>query len=104
MRRSDTSYTIFAHLLDEQSRIWGQQDNLPLQGTYPTTGWLPEEVVIDPYQIPVHDDAPSGTYKIEIGLYDGATGIRLPVVDPASQTLLGDHLLLPEEITVQVRQ
>ena len=103
MRRSDTSYTIFAHLLDEQSRIWGQQDNLPLQGTYPTTGWLPEEVVVDPYQIPVHDDAPSGTYKIEIGLYDGATGIRLPVVDPASQTLLGDHLLLPEEITVQVR-
>ena len=103
MRRSDTSYTVFTHLLDERGRLWGQQDNVPLQGTYPTAGWLPGEVVVDPYQIPLRDDAPSGSYRIEMGLYDAAMGIRLPVVDPTSQTLLGDHFLLPEGITVRAR-
>jgi hypothetical protein len=104
LRRSDTSYTVFTHLLDEHHRIWGQQDNLPVGGTYPTTGWLPGEVIVDPYQIPVRDDAPPGRYQIEVGLYDGATGLRLPVVDPTDQALLGDHLLLPEEVTVSERQ
>ncbi len=100
LRRSDTSYTVFTHLLDEQNRIWGQQDNIPVQSTYPTTGWLPEEVIVDRYQIPVREDAPPGHYRIEVGLYDAATGLRLPVVNPTNQALLGDHLLLPEEITV----
>jgi len=100
VRRMDTSYTVFTHLLDEHNRIWGQQDNLPLQGTYPTTGWLPGEVIVDEYQIPVRDDAPPGCYQIEVGLYDAATGLRLPVVDSTDQTLLGNHLLLAEEVTV----
>jgi len=100
LRRMDTSYTVFTHLLDGQSRIWGQQDNLPVQGTYPTTGWLPDEVIVDPYHIAVRDDAPPGRYQMEIGLYDAATGLRLPVVDSADETLLGDHLLLEEVVTV----
>ena len=100
IRRMDTSYTVFTHLLDENSRIWGQKDNIPVQSTYPTTGWLPGEVIVDHYEIPVRKDAPPGLYRIEIGLYDAATGIRLPVVNPADQALLGDHLLLEEEIIV----
>ncbi|MEA3345594.1 MAG: phospholipid carrier-dependent glycosyltransferase [Chloroflexota bacterium] len=101
LQRMDTSYTVFTHLLDENYRIWGQRDNIPVQGTYPTTGWLEGEVIVDEYQIPVREDASPGCYRIEIGLYDAATGIRLPVVDPADRALLGDHLLLEEEITVR---
>lgn len=103
MRRMDTSYTVFTHLLDGSSRIWGQQDNIPVQGTYPTTGWLPEEVIIDQYQIPAHDEARAGRYRIEVGLYDAATGLRLTAVDSQDQTLLGDHLLLPEVTVVERR-
>jgi hypothetical protein len=104
LRRMDTSYTVFTHLLDDQSRIWGQQDNLPVQGTYPTTGWLPGEVIVDQYQIPVRHDALSGRYQIEIGVYDAATGIRLPAVDSAEQALLGDHLLLEEVVAIGERR
>jgi len=100
LRRMDTSYTVFTHLLDEESRIWGQQDNVAVQGTYPTTGWLPGEVIVDQYQIHVRDDAAPGRYQIEIGVYDAATGIRLPVVGSADQALLGDHLLLEEVVAV----
>jgi hypothetical protein len=103
LRRTDTSYTVFTHLLDEQSRIRGQQDNTPVQGTYPTTGWLPGEVIVDAYEIPVRDDAPAGPHRIEVGVYDAATGLRLPIVDSTGQTLLGDHLLLQEVVTVRER-
>jgi len=100
VRRMDTSYTVFTHLLDEGNRIWGQQDSIPVQGSYPTTGWLPEEVIVDRYQIPVRTDAPAGPHRIEVGLYDAATGLRLPAVESREQALLGDHLLLPELLLV----
>jgi len=81
LEQMDTSYTVFTHLLDEDHRIWGQQDNPPKEGGHPTTLWMKGEVVIDSYHIPVTPDAPPGEYVIEIGLYDGATGARMPVLD-----------------------
>ncbi len=89
----DTSYKVFTHLLDSQNKIWGQQDNVPVMGARPTTGWAPGEVIVDEYSIPVAPDAPAGTYSLEVGLYDPATGRRLDLHD-AQQALIGDHLVL----------
>ena len=88
-----TSYTVFAHLLDSEERIWGQVDRVPVQGTYPTTAWLPGEVVADAYEIRLSPDAPTGRYTPEIGWYDAATGQRLAVLD-AQGNALGDRILL----------
>ncbi|MFQ6058619.1 MAG: hypothetical protein ACE5MB_07080, partial [Anaerolineae bacterium] len=96
----DISYTVFTHLLDAQQRIWGQVDNVPVQGTYPTIGWLPGEVVADEYAIPVAPDAPPGVYAIEVGMYDAATGARLPVTINGLR-VPDDRVLL--DITVDVR-
>ena len=87
-------YTVFTHLVDEKGRIWGQQDNAPVRGTCPTTGWLPGEIVIDEYAIPVQTDAPAGMYRLEVGLYEAMTGVRLPGVDAAGEELEGDRILL----------
>ncbi len=89
----DTSYTVFTHLIDEENRIWGQQDNVPKQGQHPTTLWIEGEVVTDRYDITVDPDAPPGEYVIEIGLYDAATGDRLPVLDQQG-LMLDDRILL----------
>ncbi len=89
-----TSYTVFVHLIDGQEKIWGQVDSLPVQRTRPTTGWLPGEVVADTYDIPVSRTAPPGEYAIEIGLYDAATGARLPAYDEGGQRLNADRILL----------
>lgn len=97
----ETSYKVFTHLLDSQDKIWGQQDNVPVMGTRPTTGWAPGEVILDEYSILVAPDAPTGTYSLEVGLYDPATGRRLELYD-ASQAPLGDRLRL-QEITVDRR-
>jgi 4-amino-4-deoxy-L-arabinose transferase-like glycosyltransferase len=91
----EVSYTVFTHLLDGQNMVWGQQDNLPDGGSYPTTGWSPGEVVIDRYAIPLRPDAPPGRYALEVGLYDAATGQRLPVLDESGRAV-DDRVLLAE--------
>ncbi len=84
-RPIDQSYTAFVHVLGAQfnpatnNPLWGQVDRVPREGAYPTTAWLPNEIVPDAYRVPIAPNAPAGTYQIEIGLYDPATGARLPV-------------------------
>ncbi|MCL6429591.1 MAG: glycosyltransferase family 39 protein [Anaerolineae bacterium] len=94
VRRMDTSYTVFVHLLDGREKIWGQVDSVPVHSTRPTTGWLPGEVVIDSYDVAVYPDAPPGQYVIEVGLYDAATGERLPAFDESGNHLWADRILL----------
>jgi 4-amino-4-deoxy-L-arabinose transferase-like glycosyltransferase len=89
----DASYTVFTHLLDGESRIWGQQDSVPKAGTYPTTLWVEGEVVADEYEIVVKPDAPPGQYVIEVGMYLPQSGQRLPVLDELGQ-VEGDRVLL----------
>ncbi len=92
-------YTVFVHLLDEQEKVWGQQDVQPGAGFAPTSGWQPGQVLDDRYAVPVHANAPSGTYRLEVGMYLAATGERLPVRDGEGRDL-GNRILLPT--TVQV--
>jgi hypothetical protein len=89
----DTSYTVFNHLLDEESRIWGQRDGIPGGGALPTSSWISGEYVVDEYEIPVQEDTPPGEYVLETGMYDLATMLRLPVLD-SEGAVVGDRILL----------
>jgi hypothetical protein len=75
------SYTAFVHLLDEEGRLLSQVDHVPGDGAFPTTGWLPGEVIADGYQLPLSDLGSKSVGQVEIGLYDPASGQRLPVLD-----------------------
>jgi len=99
--RMNTNYKVFTHLLDKDNHIWGQQDSVPGQGRYPTTGWLPEEVIIDKYEIPMRSDAPSGEYVIEIGMYDPETMERLLAFEEGRGRLPDDRILLESKIQVR---
>lgn len=102
----EEDYTVFVHLLGESynlasgSFLWGQKDNMPLGGTYPTSRWLENEVVIDRYAIAVQPDAPPGLYRIEVGMYLLETGQRLPVFDDRGERMAEDRVLLEETIEV----
>ncbi|MFQ6058624.1 MAG: hypothetical protein ACE5MB_07105 [Anaerolineae bacterium] len=91
---TEVDYTVFTHLLDAEDRIRGQQDRMPMGGMRPTTTWLPGEIVVDLYTIPVAPDAPPGIYVIEVGMYDLATGARLPVLGPDGVRVPQDRILL----------
>jgi hypothetical protein len=100
-QRMTVSYTVFTHLLGKDGSIWGQRDSIPLKGTYPTTGWVEDEVITDEYEITVQPDAPPGDYQIAVGMYDAATGQRLPVFNEGGTRLPGDRILLDQVITVR---
>jgi hypothetical protein len=70
----DQDYTVFTHVLDRSGQQIGGKDNQPVNGTYPTSHWMPGEYVTDEYFIPVQ---PPDGYAIEVGMYDPETGARL---------------------------
>jgi hypothetical protein len=95
----DESYIVFTHLVDDANRIRGQKDNPPASGTSPTSEWREGEVVEDSYVIPVQADAPQGTYRLIVGMYDPQTMQRLPVSGKEGQAQ-GDSILLEERISI----
>lgn len=71
------NYTAFVHLIGPDGLLYGQVDQTPGGGAYPTTGWLKGEYITDEYTIPLAPNAPPGAYQIEIGMYNPQTGQRL---------------------------
>ena len=84
---------MFVHLLDADNHIIGQRDAEPGGGVALTSTWAPGETIVDNYGILVRPGTPSGTYRVEIGLYSVDNGERLPVTKgPDVGT---DRVLLP---------
>lgn len=97
----ERSYTVFVHLVDDREHILGQRDQLPGNGDFPTTSWVPGEFLTDAYVVPVPLTTPPGQYTLEVGLYDAVSGVRLSVYD-AQGKALGDKILLRQTpITVR---
>ncbi len=94
---SQTSYTVFAHVVDSSGQIVGQKDQAPGSGAYPTTTFVKGEYLVDEYDVAVPKGVPQDA-SIEIGLYDAKTGSRLPVYD-SSEHSIGDHLVLPWRVS-----
>ncbi len=76
-----TSYAVFVQLQDENQKSVAQSDALPANGTRPTTGWKPDEVIEDRREIKLPSDAQPGRYQLIVGLYDPKTGTRLSTTD-----------------------
>jgi hypothetical protein len=74
-----TTYTVFTQLVGPDGQVWAQWDNPPQAGRYPTTAWAEQDNVVDRYTLTLHDGAPSGQYRLLVGMYDPTTGQRLPV-------------------------
>jgi hypothetical protein len=70
-------YTVFTHLIDKEGKIWGQKDNPPVGGFYPTSRWEKGEVVRDQYDIAISPEVLPGEYRLEVGMYLAETGERL---------------------------
>lgn len=94
----DISYTAFVHLLNEGGQVVSQVDHVPGDGAFPTTGWLPGEVITDKFAVPLPVGESLTAVQLEVGIYDPATGERLLVVGDARA---GDHILLPVTNSIQ---
>lgn len=90
-------YTVFTHLIDSDGRLVAQQDNMPVDGTVPTTCWVPGEVVVDQYDIAVGPGVRPGRYRLQTGLYRLGTGERLP---SEGETATGDGRVMLTQVSV----
>jgi tetratricopeptide (TPR) repeat protein len=95
----DEDYTVFTHLIDERGTLWGQKDNQPADGFYPTTKWQVGEIVRDQYNLMISPETPPGRYWLEVGMYLAETGERLTISDEGSGK--ADTRILLQEIQVE---
>jgi hypothetical protein len=73
-------FTVFVHVVDAPTGMMvGQRDQMPAAGQRPTGGWTPGVLVMDDYRIPLDTKGTAGPYRVYVGLYEPATGARLPV-------------------------
>jgi hypothetical protein len=97
------SYTVFVHLADPGEQIWGQHDGQPVQGTYPTSHWLPGELVVDQHQIEISPETPAGAYRLLVGMYDSSSGQRLTTAGQVDATNENRIVLETLEIAGQIQ-
>jgi hypothetical protein len=90
----DKSYNVFVHVFDSQGGLQGQVDSPPVSGRYPTFLWQPGQVVVDNHVVNLPSDAPTGTYRVAVGMYDEATQERLPVLDGEGRTVPEGKIVL----------
>lgn len=87
-------YTTFFHLRDAANQNVAQKDQPPAAGRYPTSLWDAGEVIVDEIMLPLAN-VPPGNYAPVVGLYNFATGERLPVAGNPNNELLLERINLP---------
>ncbi len=88
------NYSVFVHLLDSAGNMLGQADGAPYANRYPTGAWRPGEIIVDRRAITAAVPDVTQIDRIAVGLYDPATGVRLPAFAADGARLAGDALLL----------
>jgi len=89
-------YSVFVHLLDETELIVAQRDMYPGQGLHPTSLWSVGDTIANRYVLILPETAfAPNRAQLEVGLYDFATGERLPAYGPNREPL-GDNARFQE--------
>ncbi len=89
--RLSTSYKVGVQLLSPDLQIASQDDSIPARWTYPTTAWLPGEIVTDEHLLTIASDAAPGSYTLIAVLYDERNASRLGVEQGGK---ISDHAVL----------
>lgn len=92
----DIDYTVFIHLVDQYDLIIAQRDLFHGSGLYPTSQWLDRAIFRDRYvlHIPRGTLAPTQAHFV-VGLYNQATGLRLPLSTGEDHIRFGQVTIQP---------
>jgi len=89
----DTDYTVFVQLFDASGTLYGQGDGPPLHNDYPTSYWLPGDVLADPHTLSLAHPFSPGSYLL-VGLYRSEDGARLPAYTETGARVTDDAIRL----------
>jgi 4-amino-4-deoxy-L-arabinose transferase-like glycosyltransferase len=76
----DRLYKVFVHLRSPANEVVAQADRVWCDTTLNEADWRPGDILVDDYELSIPAETPPGDYPVVIGLYQDATGVRLPVV------------------------
>ncbi len=71
----DDRYVVFVQALDGANHLVGQRDAEP---TPPTVDWTPGQPVLDRHGLLIEPGTPPGEHRVIVGMYNAASGRRLP--------------------------
>jgi mannosyltransferase len=79
----DLDYVVSVRLVDAVGQVWGDKLDRPASTLrrYPTSRWVPGEIVRDEYDVNLNPATPPGSYRLEVGVLtpDGKVLRRLVV-------------------------
>lgn len=82
------NYVRFFQVLDSSGRVVAQHDSIPRGGGNPTWTWQPDEIILDPVEVQLAEDAAPGTYTLYVGFYPQSDPLaRVPVVGPDGERI-----------------
>ena len=91
----------FVHLYDPTTEaVLTQDDAMPRNWTYPTTWWLPGEVVSETLSLDLANVQP-GTYHLGVGWYDPETLDRLTVLLPGGEAVPSNRITLRDAVILK---
>jgi hypothetical protein len=73
--------TTFVHLREMDDTLLAQSDQQPVEGRFPTSYWIPGQIVTDTINLPLPKDLHHGPFVLSIGMYTWPSLERLPVTD-----------------------
>lgn len=96
LARTERPLSVFVHLLGVFDIPVAMRATYTGLGTYPTTLWEPGRAFVETYRVDVPATASSPDWlRVEVGLFDRATGARLPAAgDAADLNANGDAVVL----------
>ncbi len=98
-QRPRADYSVFVHLVDENEITQAQNDSYPAAGSLPTGEWPLHAIIPDTHAVEIPDTAPAPQrLRIEVGLFDFATGGRL-LSDGQDHRALGAVTVTPRSST-----
>jgi hypothetical protein len=80
-------YTFSIKVRDSQNRVWGQEDKWLGNNSYPTTAWMPGDLIIEKFYPGLNACAPAGDYRISVEAYNPKTSAVLGLSDRASNSI-----------------
>jgi hypothetical protein len=99
----DGDYTMFVQLLNSRNQLITGYDTRPVKGTYPTSLWQMDEVIVEAIDLSLPTQMEAGEYRLVTGMYDFATGQRLAATDSDGQPL-GDNMVELSKVNVSAGQ
>ena len=90
LERMTTDYTFYVHVFGQQGTRIGRVDTYPGGGNYPTSLWVPGDVICEEYAVPIASDAAApAAAAVRVGVYGSSSTDYLQATDTRDQEL--DH-------------